>query len=448
MKRKSKSQPYFYQERKGYGIWFVLLIVLLMGCQTSTPFRTSPRPTSIEVTATSPDIGTRVGADGFGEFFNRISNETFLPRGNVWTHFNADGKGHFTFHVDHYNPAEVEQNFILMKSHGYNVVRSYIDAHGIAEGLHSPGLNSQYVENLMDYLKRARKYGIYIIFVHGRYFPQNYSSYLKEQLALYPDTVDSEGLNKVLISKAYRHTYRKYLQDLVLAISSYGVESYRNLFAIIHAEIYNFTDKKPWNIHTGLETICGQITDMANAVQRQAAIDQCAKIWAQGISNTIKQVFPGLLNSTSLVSPQTLGQPGYNGVYSSGQAIGFFAEHRVTIRLTAVEPYFDFVDPHIYFKPPPYSTSIDLESMEWSHIPKAKPRMATEYYVLNQLFPNPYDAGIAAKTFLQETCDEGLRGWLLWIWEPPPENLFWTPTESQSLINEFVSPKNLPNPCD
>ena len=126
-----------------------------------------------EPTALPPEhrIAIRT-VDGVGEFYDRISGERFIPRGNnyirVATQQGYSGESifyHSTFNTDQYNPDEVEIALARMHAEGYNVVRVFVSGacKDYCMGDSSAGLRDGYIANVVDFLNKAKSYGIYVI---------------------------------------------------------------------------------------------------------------------------------------------------------------------------------------------------------------------------------------------------------------------------------------------
>ena len=172
------------------GVTLALFVALIVGCApanappsilssalTSTPTST-PSPTATQQpTATStirPVISHRIGIrviNGVGEFYDRETGRTFLPRGNNYIRLaEQDAPGgkvfyHSTFNVGLYNPAEADAALQQMRSDGYNIVRVFLNSCCAKNSLGDPagGLSEPYIANLVDFLRKAKTNGLFVL---------------------------------------------------------------------------------------------------------------------------------------------------------------------------------------------------------------------------------------------------------------------------------------------
>ncbi|HEX9090227.1 MAG TPA: hypothetical protein VF831_02000, partial [Anaerolineales bacterium] len=110
--------------------------------------------------------------DGVGEFYDRLSGEKFIPRGNNFIRLAAQ-KGfsgetftyHSTFNTNLYDPMDVEAALSKMEIEGYNVVRVFIQGSCAKFCLGDPvsGLLDGYIANIADFLQKAKSHHIYVI---------------------------------------------------------------------------------------------------------------------------------------------------------------------------------------------------------------------------------------------------------------------------------------------
>jgi hypothetical protein len=171
-----------------------VMAFILAGCgapasKPTTPFTTTPPPTTATqppaATATVVPVATvtppallpehRIAirtVDGVGEFYDRVSGEKFIPRGNNYIRL-ASQRGfssetffyHSTFNTNLYNPTQVEATLTKMQEQGYNVVRVFMQGSCKDYCLCDPagGLLDGYIANVADFLQRAKSHGIYVI---------------------------------------------------------------------------------------------------------------------------------------------------------------------------------------------------------------------------------------------------------------------------------------------
>jgi hypothetical protein len=119
----------------------------------------SPTPSR---TASLPEhrIGVRV-VNGVGEFYDRISGEKFVPRGNNFIRLapqrTEDGSTqvyHSVFDPGRYDSVEIAGHMGHMRYAGYNMVRVFVSQNTI--GSPAGGLSEEYMHNVADFLRLAK----------------------------------------------------------------------------------------------------------------------------------------------------------------------------------------------------------------------------------------------------------------------------------------------------
>src|SRR5579871_2483042 len=112
-------------------------------------------------------IGVRV-VNGAGELYDRLTGQRFTLRGNNFVRFAPQDAGSAgtiiylsMFNVDRYNANDMEKNLRLMRQSGYNTVRVFLNQ--LAIGNPAGGLSGSYMNNVVDFLQRAKSHGIYTI---------------------------------------------------------------------------------------------------------------------------------------------------------------------------------------------------------------------------------------------------------------------------------------------
>ncbi|NJD58906.1 MAG: hypothetical protein FIA98_05855, partial [Anaerolineae bacterium] len=138
---------------------------------TSEPtINSSPTPTPSPVPIAEHRIGVRY-VDGLGEFYDRLDNAKFVPRGMNYArvdHIVNGNHWHSTFDPALYDPDEIDRALHQMEADGYNVVRVFFDccsAAGQQVGSTLHGLSHSYMEKVVDFLKHAKQHHIYVILI-------------------------------------------------------------------------------------------------------------------------------------------------------------------------------------------------------------------------------------------------------------------------------------------
>jgi hypothetical protein len=121
----------------------------------------------------------RLGQQGLGYFRYKGTTTEFIPRGNNYIRLASykcggnTGGYHSTFQPPNYDSAGAESSLSYMQSYGYNVVRVFIDQgswqratcgnNGIAGNYNGTGMDTAYLDNVADFIRRADSHAIYVI---------------------------------------------------------------------------------------------------------------------------------------------------------------------------------------------------------------------------------------------------------------------------------------------
>ncbi len=369
----------------------------------------------------TPKIAVRLKADGSGEFYNTGTGETFIPRGNNYYHYISNPDcGHSTFNIGKYNATAAENALKEMENYGYNIVRVFINNRGnqknasgtdstgcggIYTGLQTtPGVNLDYMNNVIDFLRRARNHNIRVIFTKVR-TPLNYNSIINSSSA--PANVERD--NNIFMHQGYINAQAAFWKDVITAIKNIEPDLINIVFGYdLWNEAIMDGGSKPFSLTSGqIKPADGGTYDMASAASRQQLIKNSAKYWANQISAAIKSVDPQALVTTSLPH------------FTNFIPMSAFAESS-----------FDFLDVHVYLGLMNVVNAYNLSSLS-----KNKP------LILGEFGPYPsYDFNGSAVTLRDwqiSSCNYGFDGWLLWSWNDG----------RGSTAMDTLSPIKRPNAC-
>ena len=182
------------------------------------------------------------------EFVNLETGEKFVPRGFNYARLH---KGwHSTFGRNTYEPERYKNMLRDLHTNGFNIVRVFVDQlieNGIVESKKSETLSQVYMSNVCDFLKRAAKNNVYVVFT----FP------MLPQSKQYSDLFDKErpdiiGINQIYLTRGAIKAKAKYLSDFVRWIKNKNPEL---LPAVFSYELCNeaamVVDKPPFSLKKG-----------------------------------------------------------------------------------------------------------------------------------------------------------------------------------------------------
>lgn len=212
-------------------------------------------------------IGTRGTSSGLAEFYDRSGGNTFVPRGNNYIRLamltEPNGNpffGHSTFNVGLYDSSRSETALATMQAGGYNIVTVVLQ--GCCQntiGDPAGGLSSAYIENVVDFLQRAKAHSIAVVFA-SQWLP-SYGGYSEIMRPCYPqfDDINLQNLSSCGIKATIT-----YYQDLVHGLISAQAPMDSIFGYELWDEYYYYATAAPLNATSGtITTANGQTYDMS-----------------------------------------------------------------------------------------------------------------------------------------------------------------------------------------
>ena len=423
-------------------IW-LLIVLLLSSCQptapqveaTSTIIPTSePTLVSPENTAL-PQIEHRIGVrhvNGVGEFFDRLTDQTFIPRGvnYVFVPLGSSNTVHL-LKVGIYDPNRTRDDFAKLASLGYNTVRVFLDHCNNGDGCigdsDNSGLNPAYLDNIADMMAAGHETGIYVLFT---------SNDLPDQGGYAEEANFGSGGNFA----GYRNSYylrpqaisatRRYWRDLLTGL----VERNAAFDAVLGWQLLNeqwmFRDQPPLSLTTGsVETTTGSY-DMSDASQKTQMV-------SDGIVYYIAQMKEEILSHdpTSLVT------------------MGFFVpeiaapDWYVETASLLERSDLDFFDFHGY----PGRAGLKEHAEHFGMIDyDDKPIILGEYGAFRHIYTEIDSAARAITQWAADSCQYGFDGWLYWTYYPADATVgdrTWGLVDEDSYLLNLFAPTNQPDIC-
>jgi hypothetical protein len=410
--------------------------------ECSCPCGSAKKSTTVYVSnmQVSQKIKIRTASNG-PEFYNSVTGGKFIPRGNNYLRlYDYDGSGncysqwHSVFdHYDYikklegiYNATRAELALAKMQSDGYNVVRVYLNNKAMSGQKGGPEIDPEYIKNVVDFLKRARSHGIYVILTAGS-LGTNYL-YNVTSLPWEFDHINSLYLWQERID-ALKHEWK----DIINEIRAQDATTLSTIFGYeVSNEATFLRGLKPFSLQSGLVTVAeGGTYDMADANQKTLMEERSATYFANQITQAVKAVDTEALVTVSL----------------------FLGAGR--IRLLPVESSnIDYVDIHIYT-----SGTSDEKIHEYfiygevDKLSHTKPIIASELGVYSQqgtyyaYYPDVNAAAAGAVTIQNISCEYGFQGWILWTWDAEEQGGWWTALSENGEVGRSLSPVYRSDPC-
>jgi hypothetical protein len=403
-----------------------------------TPSFAPAEPTSLPTPVPPPEhrIGIRV-IDGEGEFYDRLTGQRFVPRGNNYIRL-ADQRSpsgqsfiyHSTFNVGQYDPDRYEMALRRMHADGYNVVRVFLNGNCVPDCIGHPagGLSQAYVANLVDFLRRAQANQIYVILTtDAEPATEHYIDLL--------DTTwspDFGGVNSSYLRAGGILVGRQFWQDLINELLAQDAPLEAIFAYALRNELFFEANAGPLSLSAGtVSTADGQTYDMASAEDRQRMMDQNLTLWIDQIRAAILERDPTALVTVGFFPPD---QP---NPWPS-------APRFIRTRAAIWDSSLDFIDLHPY--PGGYGLEQLVENFGMSGM-EAKPIIMGEFGASRFTYPSVAATARALHDWQVASCEFGFDGWLTWTWDTDEQSDFYNALSDQGQINQALAPAVRPDPC-
>jgi len=382
-------------------------------------------------------ISVRASEDG-AQFFLKESGKTFFVKGFNYVRLRAaEGKvggDHATFDAGtmntkaYYDPDRAESMFSSLEKVGYNTVRVFV----IGRSKHNPGiagnynttkaLYEPYMENILDFLRRATRHGI-------RVFPTFGDGGLPLN-AYYRDRFREKGFNKNLmilseegIAARTEHitSFLSFIKDREAALLTTLLGLQCQNEAYLRADQFPFTEKE------GTFTAAnGKTYDLASTDARQAMMDESYRYYHKRVVDAVKVIDAEMLVAEGVFVPRAVKKDPkeHAGVWPTKTK-----DERYPPMLTAIGTgALDFLDVHFYrdgsqakesvvqaFRLNLGSTGFFTPAM--AEIQKEKPVIMGEFGAFNfmeKTFAEAVDNMVRAR---DQALEAGMNGMLYWTYD-------------------------------
>jgi len=414
------------------------VLVPLLGCVLALSLAMQP-------SAVAEDGVARIAVKE-GAFVDAGSGAPFTPLGvNYFRVAKVDGGKvvHATFCPGFYERDHIEKMMVDVAEWGFNTVRTFHVYHvgpsGILTSPQAREIAPGYLENVVDFLQRARDHGLHVIFSWdiwlppselwaGRELPGEAAADLRDDWG--PD----QGINGYRLHRGSVRTRANGIVALIEALRRRDPELLKVVMAWeLENEVYLSGSRAPFAGRTGQYVLAGRSYDLASDDGAQALMDAALVQWANLCSDAIHQADPQALVSTGLFSFAAVGRGG-PGTLSRDST----SDERVPGRpLALLESRLDYVDMHLYAWRSPeegVSSYLDrnLASVEWPAVRARaqelrKPLMCGECGVFaNYLRSAPHwqrinhELGVQCfREHAEGLAEHGLAGALYWAYGNP-----------------------------
>ena len=375
-----------------------------------------------------------------GQFVIRETGEPFRPVGfNYIRLFNEQRTAdHDNFSRDGYDASEHEIMLQRLAANGFNTVRVFINfqAGEVIERRDSTELSAAYLDNVTDFLARAKTHGVYVM-LSMRGHP-DLPRYARLRGA-------SDGIvigeNRRFLRSGWIHAKTQYMQDFLTEIAGRNAPALSAVFAVdLQNEVCLYPGQKPFSLTEGKFTAPdGRTYDLAT--QKQELADRAAIHYINECADAIHKVFPGVLVNVNVFTYAAVGRSGPGDFHED--SAGW--RNRVPFRpLAIVRSRADMVDVHFYPSTLDHYQQ-DLKSIEFEELTSAakaagKPLIAGEFGLFKSQFNDDFDA---ACQFLQHdwlpVLNQDWQGWLYWTYDTHEQPRLWNAADRDFAIFEILA---------
>jgi hypothetical protein len=400
---------------------------------TEHPTSSAP-PTQTPIPIPDHIIGVRA-VDGVGEFYDRRTGERFVPRGANYlymgeireVHGTASYIENATFDTNHYDPQRTEIALSGMQKHGYNTVRVFItdSTHGVVG--FSTRVEDGYMDNLAEFLTRAKAHEIFVIFTIDWLPGGVYGEIMNRHCC------DTFGTTTVqMLTKGGVDATALLFQDVFRELHRRGAPTEYILAYQLRNEAYFDTKVPPFTLNAAVTTANGKSYDMSNKDEWIAMIDEGIVHFIDTVRAEIHEVDPTALVTIGFFVPQrpnpvNIGDP-----------------RLVETEKAIWESSADFIDLHAY---PGFNFTLKktVENFKINGM-EEKPIIMGEFGAFKSQFSTAQRSVTALQDWQIESCQYGFDGWLLWHWDTVDANI-WNALDADELIARTLSPLEMPDPC-
>lgn len=386
----------------------------------------------------------RVGvkkSEPYASFYLKSSGKPFFIKG--FNYIRLRFGDHATFDAQTkrtpacYDAYDSETMLKVLSQNGYNTVRIFIIGRspwnpGIAgdydktEDLYSP-----YMDNVVDFLIRAKRYGIYVLPTFGD-GGLPYNRYYVKLAKTIPDGPEElyrshSGLNAIYLTSTGIELKKRHVAKFLKYIKEKDETLLKILLGVEFQNELSMSNKQwPFNLTSGkLKMPDGGEYDMSDKKQRQALMDNGINYYHNTLTKEVKQIDPELLTAESIFTLRAVEKNSQNdiGVYPAPSSDPRFPPTAVILARSDL----DFVDIHFYYTRKNESVddafrkdmeSIDFYTAEMTKIRKTKPVILGEFgsfkFVDNTI---EKAAGTILTTRDAAIKNNNMMGFMLWTFD-------------------------------
>ena len=258
-------------------------------------------------------IGIRKSGD-YAHFYGKQSGQPFFVKGMNYIRLRHGDHATFEAAVGsspaYYKREQADSMLRMLSKNGYNTVRVFV----IGRSSRNPGIGGDYeqthglyepyMENVIDFLRLARKHGVYVLPTFGDgQLPRNRN---------YRDRIKDlpRGINAMYLTPEGIAAKQQYVVDFLMYLERRAEGLLDVLLGIqLQNELHLRCDSWPFTLTEGtLKMPNGKSYDMSVVEERQQLMDEGINHYHNTLVRAIRKVTPGLLVCEGVFTLRAVGK--------------------------------------------------------------------------------------------------------------------------------------------
>ncbi len=399
-------------------------------------------------------IGIKTG-EGGAQFVLKESGKPFYVTGFNYIRLRSkDGRpggDHSTFDADTkfteaaYQPDRAEAMFQALEDAGYNTVRVFI----IGRNTFNPGIGGDYtttqglyepyMENVLDFLRRATRHNIRVFPTFGDGELPNNAYYL----SLFGAGNDEKNL--LVLSKNGVDARVEYISSFLSYLKTKEPTVLPTLLGLqCQNEAYLRSNQFPFSETKGRFTAAnGKSYDLSSSESRQALMDEGYRYYHQRIVEAVKAIDPEMLVAEGVFVPAAVGKDptGATGLWPAK-----YKDKRYPPTLTRLgDSPLDFLDVHFYRHNARLTVAEAFEQSlsstgffapEMAGIRKTKPVIVGEFGAFD-FMEKTFEEAVENMAIVRDLAlNEAVNGMLFWTYDCLEQAKLWHAMDDWDLFYE------------
>ncbi|MGC9053459.1 MAG: cellulase family glycosylhydrolase [Candidatus Hydrogenedens sp.] len=350
-------------------------------------------------------------------FFKTDNEEVFVPRGFnhvVLEHGNSGW--HALFNTNVYQPDKMDLVLKQISECGGNVIRVWAwgtqNEYGFISNREEKLINEEYMNNFIDFLRKATLYNIYVIPILDEY-PNfgNFETILMEFHAQSErDDLHVTGYNRQFFWNSFIKAKAIAIKQFIEYIKDTDASLLSTVLAwSLQNEIYLMNSEGPFSTFTAevllFDSSKGKVS---TEEERQKIYDRVIIYWANELTKAVKSVDPTALVTAGMWTSDSAGRKPSCGLLFDNKDARFPPRPAI---VGGEASSLDFIDIHIY----PWDNTSKVNPECHEHGLVKKPVIVGEYGVFQNV--SVEQAKTMLIEFLQQAYQMGYIGDLYWVWD-------------------------------